>query len=150
MNPKFTEWAHWRDRAQLADLSYPGVYALAITQEDLSGIQFSWMPQIVYVGMTNAKGGLKSRLGQFENTIKGGNGHGGAHRVRFKHTDYAKLTARLYVAVCTFPCDVTSDEPYELRVMGEVAKHEYECFAIFREKFGFLPEFNDKKRSPKK
>jgi hypothetical protein len=34
--------------------------------------------------------------------------------------------------------------------MGEVAKYEYECFALFAEKFGHLPEFNDKKRSPKK
>ena len=150
MNPRFTEWAHWPNRAQLPDLSYPGVYALAIAQTNISGVPFSWMHQIVYVGMTNAKGGLKSRLGQFENTIKGGDGHGGGHRVRFKHPDYSKLIAGLYVAVCPFPCDVTSDQPEDLRVMGEVAKHEYECFAKFRERFGSLPEFNDKARSPKK
>jgi hypothetical protein len=34
--------------------------------------------------------------------------------------------------------------------MGNVVKQEYECFAVFVEKFGKLPEFNDKKRSPKK
>jgi hypothetical protein len=34
--------------------------------------------------------------------------------------------------------------------MGEVARHEYECVAFFVEAFGKLPEFNDKKRSPKR
>ena len=150
MSAAFTAWAHWPDRAELADLAFPGVYALAITRNDITHTPFSWTPDIVYIGMTNAKGGLKSRLGQFENTIRGGDGHGGAHRVRFRHPDYAKLTSRLYVAVCAFPCDVTSEQPNDLRVMGEVAKHEYECFAIFRERFGSLPEFNDKERSPKK
>lgn len=150
MNATFTRWARWPDRESLPDLSFPGVYAMAISEDDISRVAFSWLPAIVYVGMTNAKGGLKSRLGQFENTIKGGDGHGGAHRVRFKHPDYPKLTALLYVAVCAFPCDVTSEEPADLRIMGDVAKHEYECFAIFRENFGALPEFNDKKRSPKK
>jgi hypothetical protein len=57
INPNFTEWAHWPGRGKLPDLSYPGVYALAIAQDDLSGMPFSWMCQIVYVGMTNAKGG---------------------------------------------------------------------------------------------
>ena len=146
----FTLWARWADRGSLADLSLPGVYALAVSANDLSGAAFSWLPESVYVGMTNAKGGLKSRLGQFENTIKGGDGHGGAHRVRFKHPDYVELKASLYVSVCAFRCDVTSEEPADLRIMGDVVKHEYECFAVFREKFGALPEFNDKKRSPKK
>lgn len=150
MNPNFTAWAYWRDRTELPGLSYPGVYALAITQDDLSRRPFLWMSEIVYIGMTNSKGGLKSRLGQFENTIKGGAGHSGAHRVRFNHPDYTKLITTLYVAVCVFPCDVTSNDPSDLRVMGDVAKHEYECFATFREKFGVLPQFNDKTRSPKK
>ena len=134
----------------MPNLSYPGVYALAIRSKDISGSSFSWLPEIVYIGMTNAKGGLKSRLGQFDNTIKGGDGHGGGHRVRFKHPDYATLTPTLYVAVCAFACDVTSENPHDLRIMGEVAQHEYECFALFAEEFGHLPEFNDKKRSPKK
>jgi len=28
--------------------------------------------------------------------------------------------------------------------MGEIAKFEYDCMAIYVEKFGHLPEFNDK------
>ena len=150
MNDAFTKWTHWADRSDLPSLAYPGVYALAISSTDISGTPFSWIPEIVYVGMTNAKGGLKSRLGQFDNTIKGGDGHGGGHRVRFKHSDFAILISTLYVSVCSFACDVTSENPTDLRIMGEVTKHEYECFALFAEKFERLPEFNDKKRSPKK
>ena len=150
MNKKFTKWARWAGRSDLSCLEYPGVYALTISSIDISETPFSWIPEIVYVGMTNAKSGLKSRLRQFDNTIKGKNGHGGGHRVRFKHPDYEKLTANMYVSVCPFFCDVTSEDPSDLRVMGEVTRYEYECFALYIEEFGSLPEFNDKKRSPKK
>lgn len=150
MEPTFLSWFNWSNRTRLPDLSYPGVYALAISDINISEKPFAWTPEIVYIGMTNAKGGLKSRLGQFDNTIKGGDGDGGGNRVRFKHPDYSALTAKLYVAACPFKCDVTSEDPIDLRVMGEVARQEYECFAIFAERFRHLPEFNDKKRSPKK
>ena len=56
---------------------------------------------------------------------------------------------RLYVAVVSFPCDPKTNAPNDLRAMGEVAKFEYVCFAKFVEKFGQLPEFNDKKDSLK-
>ena len=150
MSNAFTMWVHWTDREQLPGMLYPGIYALAISADNISGVKFSWVSEIVYIGMTNSKGGLRSRLGQFENTIRGKDGHGGGHRVRFKHPDYAALVSDLYVAVCAFACDVMSEEPLDLRIMGDVAKQEYECFARFAEQFGRLPEFNDKKRSPKK
>ena len=150
MGKVFSTWMRWSERKVLAGLNYPGVYALAISPTDISGQAFSWQQEIVYIGMTNSKGGLKSRLQQFDNTIKGGDGHGGGHRVRFKHPDYAKLTEQLYVSVCPEECDVASNSPSDLRVMGKVTSDEYECFALFVEAFGHLPEFNDKKRSPKK
>ena len=150
MERQFSDWRRWADRGALPDLGYPGVYALAIALTELAGTPFSWRREIIYVGMTNAKGGLKARLQQFENTIKGGEGHGGAHRVRFKHPDYHVLTSQLFVSVCPWACDVTANDPKNLRIMGAVAQHEYECFALFVEKFGGLPEFNDKKKSPKK
>jgi hypothetical protein len=40
---------------------------------------------------------------------------------------------------------VTVKDPKNLRIMGEVVRHEYECIALFVENFGRLPEFNDKK-----
>jgi len=79
----FSQWSRCQDRNTLPDLQYPGVYAIALSNDDISGKPFSWRPEIIYFGMTNSKGGLKSRLRQFENTIIGKNGHGGAHRVRF-------------------------------------------------------------------
>ena len=141
----------WSKRNALAQLHFPGVYAIALSDSDISGITFSWRPEVIYVGMTNANGGLKSRLQQFDNTIKGGDGHGGAHRVRFKHSDYGTLAPRLYVSTCAYECDVKSNCPSDLRIMGDVERFEYECFAVFVEKLEKgLPEFNDKKRSPKK
>ncbi|MFO0965783.1 MAG: hypothetical protein U0793_09400 [Gemmataceae bacterium] len=149
MDRPFSDWRKWLERNAMPDLGYPGVYALATSPTDLSATPFSWPSEIVYVGMTNAKGGLKARLKQFEDTIRGREGHGGAQRVRFKHRDYQLLTAQLFVSVCPYACDVKND-PENLRIMGEVAKHEYECFALFVERFGSLPEFNDKQKSPKK
>jgi hypothetical protein len=150
MDGAFSNWRRWTERTAIPNLGYPGVYALALSPADLSATPFLWREEIIYVGMTNAKGGLKARLQQFENTIRGGDGHGGAHRVRFKHTKYDVLTAQLFVSVSPRECDVTLNDPTNLRIMGEVAQHEYECFAIFVERFGRLPEFNDKQRSRKK
>jgi len=146
----FSHWEAWAKRAALADLARPEVYALAISSTDIAATPFSWRREIIYIGMTNAKGGLKSRLQQFDNTIKGAEGHGGGRRVRFKHPNFARLTSRLYVSVCSWDCDVTSNDPADLRIMGEVARYEYECWALFVEAFGKLPEFNDKKKSPKR
>jgi len=146
----FSHWEAWAKRAALADLARPEVYALAISSTDIAATPFSWRREIICIGMTNAKGGLKSRLQQFDNTIKGAEGHGGGRRVRFKHPNFARLTSRLYVSVCSWDCDVTSNDPADLRIMGEVARYEYECWALFVEAFGKLPEFNDKKKSPKR
>ncbi|MCU0784161.1 MAG: hypothetical protein MUF81_08990 [Verrucomicrobia bacterium] len=131
-------------------MKYPGIYAIALSDEDIASTPFTWRKEIIYIGMTNSKGGLKSRLQQFENTINGKDGHGGAVRVRFKHRNYNTLVSKLFVSVSHTECDVTSKKPSALRLMGKVAQQEYECFAIFAEMFGELPEFNDKKKSPKK
>ncbi len=150
MKDRFSDWAKWSNRNELQGIQLPGVYAIALSDKDISGNTFSWRREVIYVGMTNAKGGLKSRLQQFDNTIRGGDGHGGAQRVRHKHPNYKKLIPWLYISVCPRECNVLSNDPTNLRVMGEVAKQEYDCLAQFVETFGQLPEFNDKKRSPKK
>jgi len=150
MNKIFSKWVKWSDRDALQGIQFPGIYAIALSESDISKKQFSWRQEIIYIGMTNAKGGLKGRLNQFDNTINGGDGHGGAHRVYFKYPKYRSLVPKLYVAVCPSECNVKSNDPSDLRIMGHVANHEYECFASFVEIFGQLPEFNDKKRSPKK
>lgn len=146
---RFTKWMRWCDRDTVQGINYPGIYICAISEEDISGKNFSWTTNIVYVGMTNSLKGLKGRLKQFDNTIVGKSGHGGADRVRFKHQDYQKLVFNLFVTVASFECNVGSNIPQDLRIMGEVAKFEYDCFAYYKELYGQLPEFNDQKRSPK-
>ena len=130
---RFTNWLKWRDRNDPAGIRYPGVYVCAITSDDISEAKFSWLPEIVYIGMTNAIAGLSGRLKQFDNTIAGRCGHGGADRVRFKHRNYEDLCGKLFVSVVSFKCAVKSNHPRDLRVMGEVAKFEYDCLAHYSE-----------------
>ncbi len=145
----FTQWFKWEDRNSLNGIKYPGVYCIAISETDLSEQNFKWIYNITYIGMTNSKAGLKGRLKQFDNTIIGKTGHGGADRFRYKYENYSALVDKLYVSVCSFKCDVKSNSPKDLRIMGDVAKFEYECFAKYVENFGCLPEFNNKNASPK-
>lgn len=149
MDESYTPWFRWGDRFDPAiDAPVPGVYVLAITSTDLRGQPFSWIPEIAYVGMTNSRGGLGRRLYQFDNTIRGREGHGGACRVRYVHRYYDDLVNQPYVAVRKFPCNVWPAGPEDLRVMGEVAREEYSCFAEYCERFGSLPQFN-RRDSPK-
>lgn len=148
---KFSNWIKWSDRSKLNDLQYSGVYAISYNEDDINNNNFNWIREIIYIGMTNSKRGLKSRLKQFDNTIFGKEGlHGGAKRVRYKFKDYDDLIKHLYVAVCPFKCDVNSNKVEDLFVMGKVAEYEYVCFAEYVKRFGMLPEFNNKKLSPKK
>lgn len=149
INKDFTQWIKWENRNSLNGIKYSGIYCIAISETDLSEQDFEWISKITYVGMTNSKAGLKGRLKQFDNTIIGKSGHGGADRFRYKYENYQELVDKLYVSVCSFECDVKSNEPKDLRIMGEVAKFEYYCFAEYVEKFKKLPEFNDKKKSLK-
>jgi hypothetical protein len=151
MNNSFSHWTRWSGRSGIPALDFPGVYIIAHSSADLNGAAFSFIPEIIYVGMTNARKGLRSRLRKLDGTLRGGKGHGGAVRVRYKLGVFATLAPDLFVSVCAFPCDVESNQPSDLRQMGEVALFEYECIARFVETCGGkLPEFNDKARSPKK
>jgi hypothetical protein len=148
---KFSDWIKWPGRNDLNNLQYPGVYVIAYNKQDMNDKSFDWIEEIIYVGMTNSKKGLKGRLRQFENTIKGKKSqHSGAKKIIYKYKDYEKLIKDLYVAVRTFKCDVNSNTVKDLLIMGKVAEYEYICFAEYVKRFGMLPEFNDKKRSPKK
>lgn len=147
---KFSKWVRWVNRNEDLDgLKYPGVYSLLISSKDISGEPFSYTKNIVYFGMTNSKGGLRARLQQFENTISGKTGHGGAMRFRAKYPDRAKLVSKLFVAVSYTPCEVWKT-PEDLLLMGDVARQEFECQAEYMRLYNNrLPRFNDKKRSPK-
>ena len=145
----FSIWTKWENRNSIKGIKFPGVYMIAISKLNISGQQFELIPEICYIGMTNSKAGLRGRLKQFDNTIKGNRGHGGADRFRNKYANYQDLVEMLYVSVAVFECDVNTNAPEDLKIMGEVAYFEYYFLANFVEKFRKLPEFNDKQNSPK-
>ena len=55
----FSEWKKWEERTQLGGLNFPGVYALSISEDNLTDKHFSLIKEIVYFGMTNSVNGLK-------------------------------------------------------------------------------------------
>jgi len=99
--------------------------------------------------MTNSVAGLRGRLQQFENTIIGKSGHGGADRFRYDFPDHRLLKPFIFVAAMPIECDVTSNKPESLLAMGTVAMAEYECFAQYVELHGELPKYNNKKSTLK-
>ena len=146
----FSVWKRWPDRHELANLEYPGVYVLCWSCARLQGKRFSWRPDIIYVGMTNSIPGLAGRLRQFDDTVAGRRTyHGGADRVRYRYRSYQRLISQLYVSVHPVICSETSNLPRDLRLMGKVVELEYLCQARYAQKFGGLPQFNDKRQAPK-
>jgi hypothetical protein len=134
----------------LKNIDCPGVYAIAIPKRNIAGTSFKWSKEIRYFGFTNAVGGLRGRLNQFNDSLRGKrDNHGGAQRFRRKYRDGDALARKLYVSICPFNCNVSSNAAKDLRTMGDVVRAEYLAFAKYVEHFGSLPEFNDKKKSPK-
>jgi len=152
INDCFTPWKRWSAKHAFEGKNYPGIYALAKSGKNLNGKPFDLIEDIIYFGMTNSLGGINNRLGQLDRTLKGKEGHGGAVRMRSIYDyDYAEFTKGLFVSIYPIKCIVSKEHtmPNDQRKMGQVAYLEYECFARYMEKFHRLPEFNDKKRSPK-
>ncbi|HPM11334.1 MAG TPA: hypothetical protein PK941_12935 [Paludibacter sp.] len=149
MKPKFSKWISWSERDKLSGIKYPGIYALAVSEKDLSNTQYTLIEEIKYFGITNSGGGLKSRLKQFDNTIIGKSGHGGAERFLYKYKKHRNFAPKLFVSVCPVVCDVKSNNPKDLLIMGEIAWLEYYCFAEYKKRFKKLPLFNDKIKSSK-
>ena len=150
MENSFSSWYHWEDRNAYPGIAFPGIYIVAISDDDIRGHKFSFRDEIVYVGMTNAIAGLRGRLVQFNNTIANKHcQHGGADRFFYKHQDYSALVKKLYVALLHFECKPSAETPVDLREMGRVASAEYECMARCVEELGRFPEFNRKKESKK-
>lgn len=118
----------------MADSLFGGIWIIPIRNVTQFGVPLQQTP---------------NRFKQFDNTIIRKTGHGGADRFRYKYEDYQDLVYRLFISVCSVECNVKSNSPKDLRIMGEVAKFEYDCLANYVKKFGNLPEFNDKRKSPK-
>tara|TARA_R110001583_G_scaffold91457_2_gene233495 strand:+ start:3536 stop:4000 length:465 start_codon:yes stop_codon:yes gene_type:complete len=148
MIENFSKWVKWEDRNKLEGIKYPGIYCIAVSNKLLT--EFNFIPELEYIGMTNSKGGLKSRLNQFNSTIrKVRKSHGGADRFLYQHQNYEVIKDNLYVAIRSFKCNTKSPTPSDLRIMGDVAKCEYDCWAAYIEINGNYPKFNNKSNAPK-
>ncbi|MFK5982733.1 MAG: hypothetical protein QM499_07460 [Flavobacteriaceae bacterium] len=148
MEIEFTNWVKWEDRNDLEGIKYPGIYCIAVSSKLLN--KFKFTKELEYIGMTNSKGGLRSRLRQFDDTIKmKRTNHGGADRFLYEYENYDEIKDNIYVAIRFFECNTKNPTPNDLRIMGEVAKCEYDCWAIYIEKFGSYPKFNNQKTAPK-
>jgi hypothetical protein len=130
------------------DLIYPGVYLLAFASERFAGETIK-PDQVLYVGMSNSAGGVRSRLKQFIKGIERNGYHSGAmrfYREQCKGEPFAKLKTRkrLYVAALTIECegDKVDAEPTDLRLMGHVACLEYYAIARIAQKTGKKPALN--------
>ena len=135
---------------EIDGIKNPGVYALAYTEEDLCGRKVR-PKDIVYIGMSISKAGVKGRLRQFKRAINQGSGHSAGNRV-FKKClkggsfESKKRRKKFWVATLTLPCNVNKEErsPKGLRVMGKVACLEYYLIAHFRNSLRKEPCLNVK------
>lgn len=128
---------------------YPGVYLISWSREELEGEKVQ-LKDVYYIGMTNAKGGVKSRLKQFRNGIIKGVGHSGGNRWRKeknKGKEYdQKNGKKFYSAYVQIECIVIKGvrSADDLRKMGNITKLEYEMMALYKKETGGEPEGNKK------
>ena len=132
------------------DRNLPGVYLLAWTDNEIENTRPK-ISDIFYVGMSNAKGGVKGRLKQFINGIEKNTSHSAGmrffkeycHNKPFSSTNSIK---NFYFIPQCLKCNVTKEErtPNDLQTMGEVARLEYYLLAHIKENNKNEPELNKK------
>ncbi|MBM3455812.1 MAG: hypothetical protein FJX80_11790 [Bacteroidetes bacterium] len=146
-----TKWIPWNLRHMISKKDQPAIYYIANSKVNITDNDFSYIKEIVYIGMTISNKGLKGRLDQFEKTMKGSDGaHGGAERVRFKHKDADDFFKNTYVSACIFELSKEKNTSNDWRIKGDCVGYEYKSFAEYLDNHNKLPEFNDIKKSKKK
>jgi hypothetical protein len=100
--------------------------------------------------MSNAKNGVKSRLKQFLLGVEKGTSHSAGMRFK-KEKDQKEWNSNFYFAAKGYECNVIktaigdqSRDANDLRIMGDVAKLEYELLAIYKEVMNKEPDLNKK------
>jgi hypothetical protein len=146
-----TRWAHLHEDGSLAraDLKFPGVYLLAFSAApNIKGSRVK-AKDVLYVGMSNAAGGVRQRLKQFKVGIEKNGLHSGAMRF---YREYGggkpflkgKSGKQLYFVALTFECESNKGlaKPDDLRLMGHINCLEYYAIAHIAEKTGKRPALN--------
>ena len=138
----FSNWYQWNKRNQYSLRDYPGVYLISITDKpDLEGREPTF-EDVVYIGMTNSRQGLKGRWQQFANAISGKRGHSGGNTIFRQKGHNTTWQAHLYVAAMGIRCDVRNPTDQDYLTMGWIAYLEYEAFARYYSAVGGHPVFN--------
>lgn len=148
----FSKWHAWEERNNIDGIDYPGIYAIAIKGINLAGKSLDYN-DVIYIGMTNSQGGIKSRLKQFDNSIRGNPGHSGGRSVYYGNNyceglgeynqDWGNNRIKPFVAIMPIECDTVNRTPNDLRKMGIVACLEYIAFARYKEVTGDeKPKYN--------
>jgi hypothetical protein len=151
MSNKNTKWFSWEKRNTIPNRNQPAIYYIAYIDKNIEGQAFNYIEEIVYIGMTISKNGLKGRLDQFQKAMFGSEGvHGGAERVRFKYKNAKSFFDNAYVSACIFEISKNRNTADDWRIKGDCVGHEYKSFADYIDKYKKLPEFNDQKKSKKK
>lgn len=144
-------WQHLAENYnKIENGKYPGVYLIAWTDENLTGKKIK-LKDIFYVGMSNARKGLSSRLKQFIDGIEKNNAHSAAMRFFKEYSgnkpfSKIKVHKQFYMVSSAFQCDVNKETrtPKDLRIMGEICRMEYFLLAHIKEKIAKEPELNKK------
>lgn len=128
----------------------PGVYLIAYSDVNLEGGGIN-SKDVFYVGMANSKRGVFQRLRQFYQGITINRSHSGGKRFFREYAggvSYGVLNNRkkFYFSFLSIPCEVLKSERLgdDLRIMGEVAKLEYDVLAYIKDKTDKEPELNKK------
>lgn len=130
--------------------NYPGIYLLAFSDRNLEG-EVVKPSDIFYVGMSNARKGLTSRVQQFINGIEKNGSHSAGMRfykenskgIAFSECNHLE---KFYIISSTFKCDVNklSRTPNDLRIMGDICRLEYYLLAYIKEVTNTEPNLNKK------
>jgi len=143
----FSKWVHINNKDELLQHGHncPGIYAIAYTNDNISGKAFDYIEDIIYFGMSRSKLGLKGRLYQFFSALNG-KGHQHSAAKRIQHTlsmENNNWIEKIYISImpCIY-CDVNSYSARDLLFIGDIAKEEYVCFSKYVERYNKMPRFN--------
>lgn len=145
------KWLHLNSEfKEIINGHHPGVYLLAFSSKKLLAEKIK-LGDIFYVGMSNSKGGVKSRLKQFICAIEKGYGHSAGNRFQKEycsnkpHSSLKNKTNFFYVSL-SFACDVNKKTrtSEDLKTMGNIAQLEYYILSYIKDKIGIEPKLNKK------
>lgn len=139
---KFSKWYAWENRTRYPLVDYPGVYLISISSNSHLEGQEPRFEDVVYIGMTKSKNGLRGRWQQFFNAIKGREGHSGGKTVYRDKGHYSTWPDYLYVAAMGVKCDVINPTDHDYIRMGWVVYLECEAFAQYYQRVGGHPKYN--------